>query len=1574
MNRIKQLLKRGAALSMAVLMAVGMLPLDVAAADGTVKIYEEEVYNEGGDILNPFDGKLKIGISSDKKVASVEDNGTVCGNNDFYWDVNINNADSIFVGKSQEEVEAMTERPDVVSGATISWKAIRNGVLEAFREDAAASSGITCPTQPLDLEKWKAYRNQNKKRYTVLKVPVHFYNATKEAYSIGDGGLVSEAYVMLFPGTSTTKDIEIRLQFKEMSFGGASSGISSLYYFSSKEDMDKWNNNVDKSTIKDVLVDSVDSSGNLKQVSFVLPSKDSVVWMSGKVPAMGNQTPVMRLGIDWDNATAVEGKDLLNYFISTFKDNLNKDYYADTYAPYYESHLYDAQEVASAEDATDTDITTAIQNLSVDYQNRTRYLKQKIVLQSVDKYLAAAQEDFSDESWQFLQDEAVEAKDWLSGNEWTYKDVTEYDNRLKEAARKLQVKEGLVPYSTRVRELLYETKLYKSADYLEASLTFLPYTTQYVERDIKGADEFVCREQLKKLETAIKSYIFKKRVVIGNGTYTVKAIPYVKAGDAYEETDILKDYVDLDNIKMVISNNRPTFTFSTNQKSKDTQELPAAHFSTAQMKIYEAQNYGAVSNVTTFTKEIGDRTVYFATSLEVRMPDQVDRDHMYLEGSIYNNIDGTKEDFKVYLDVDYENAQTVETPPETTVDKSKLKEILDTYAEDTVDGLVSMGYTKESVQNWIDGLTAAKKVYRSSKSTQAEINQQVNKLNNLEASLIKYSKLYDNALQSAKEILSVSANRSKFTDESVANLQSVYNESKKVSKLENPANEDYDKAAKALNEAMDSLSPVTGDWADKTDLKYYIDAANNLSADIYTQDSYQAMLDTLQEANAVYEDHKASQTKVDSQCLSMYAAIKALQERGEGDVNTAGLLAEIAKAKALNEADYTVDSWKTLQEVLSEAEGILTKEGLTQDEVSDATQKVKDAVDALQKAVTEADKDALNNKIAEAEAKAQEEGYTAESYQALQTAIAAAKSVAENEAATQEEVNAQVDALDAAIQAMVEDKPSGELQDGTYQLPVSLWKAASDGASVGNGAVDGPGRLVVEDGMGTLYITLQKMENVGAEGYLAELNLMENIQFNDNGYPEKYDKVPSTVVSTFEGVYDTYNDPDKGTDTKWKGKLYPREISIPVDIQSQQEYLWGHVYVPVMNALSAGMGDQELRIKLGWSELKAEEGDAKVDISRLEAKLEEAKAVEGKEYTVDSYQALQSAITAAEAVLGKADATQEEVDAQEAALTAALKALIKETPETVDKSGLNEQIQKAEKLKETDYTKDSWSTLEEALEMAKEANDNEEATQAEVKEAKDKLETAIKSLVSRTLDKDNLEDGKYELEVHLWHASKNQASIGDAALNHTGLLEVKDGVYTLTVSGHPITMGSITASLVSMEIQQADGSYQAAKVTASDIEGGKPSQFQFVLPSKEEYIPVKIDPEVEAMGGAVEARLKLGWSTLKSVDDDTKVDDNVENEVVKGQGDDGNGGDDTTNGTNSGTNNGTNTAKTGTGSAGTGTTSGGGTSTGSGSAAKGTQASSVKTGDETKVAATIFLCAGALGAGAMLLRRKRELR
>ena len=37
MNRIKQLLKRGAALSMAVLMAVGMLPLDVAAADGTVE-------------------------------------------------------------------------------------------------------------------------------------------------------------------------------------------------------------------------------------------------------------------------------------------------------------------------------------------------------------------------------------------------------------------------------------------------------------------------------------------------------------------------------------------------------------------------------------------------------------------------------------------------------------------------------------------------------------------------------------------------------------------------------------------------------------------------------------------------------------------------------------------------------------------------------------------------------------------------------------------------------------------------------------------------------------------------------------------------------------------------------------------------------------------------------------------------------------------------------------------------------------------------------------------------------------------------------------------------------------------------------------------------------------------------------------------------------------------------------------------------------------------------------------------------------------------------------------------------
>lgn len=70
-----------------------------------------------------------------------------------------------------------------------------------------------------------------------------------------------------------------------------------------------------------------------------------------------------------------------------------------------------------------------------------------------------------------------------------------------------------------------------------------------------------------------------------------------------------------------------------------------------------------------------------------------------------------------------------------------------------------------------------------------------------------------------------------------------------------------------------------------------------------------------------------------------------------------------------------------------------------------------------------------------------------------------------------------------------------------------------------------------------------------------------------------------------------------------------------------------------------------------------------VDTSALEAAVAEAEALDENAYTADSYAAVESALTAAKAVLADPTATQEEVDAAAKALSDAIDALVIRTTE-----------------------------------------------------------------------------------------------------------------------------------------------------------------------------------------------------------------------------------------------------------------------------------------------------------------------
>ena len=114
--------------------------------------------------------------------------------------------------------------------------------------------------------------------------------------------------------------------------------------------------------------------------------------------------------------------------------------------------------------------------------------------------------------------------------------------------------------------------------------------------------------------------------------------------------------------------------------------------------------------------------------------------------------------------------------------------------------------------------------------------------------------------------------------------------------------------------------------------------------------------------------------------------------------------AAVAAAAALNEGDYTAESWTALETALNAPVG---------KDIAAATKAITDATAAL---VKDIDYSALNDAIAIAEA-LKKEDYTSESWTALETALAAAKAAAEG-AEDQAAVNAALKDLNTAIASL----------------------------------------------------------------------------------------------------------------------------------------------------------------------------------------------------------------------------------------------------------------------------------------------------------------------------------------------------------------------------------------------------------------------------------------------------------------------------------------------------------------------------------------------------------------------------
>lgn len=308
-------------------------------------------------------------------------------------------------------------------------------------------------------------------------------------------------------------------------------------------------------------------------------------------------------------------------------------------------------------------------------------------------------------------------------------------------------------------------------------------------------------------------------------------------------------------------------------------------------------------------------------------------------------------------------------------------------------------------------------------------------------------------------------------------------------------------------------------------------------------------------------------------------------------------------------------------------------------------------------------------------------------------------------------------------------------KDGVYQINGVLKHASSSQDSMGNGAIKKPMELRIKNGEATLRLELvalsSKLGSINFKGYLAYMNYFPDWHGGSNGYTLPTEEEPvATEVESY------YEEKDNGYDC-------PHYLKMPVTFYEKE--VWTQIFVPVMETIAAGTGEQYARLQLDWSTLK------------IVGDLPEETTTEDK---------------------GDTTTTSKK----------------EETVKTVDKTVLHTLILSATSMaaRENIYTSSSIKALKTAISSAEDVFYNEKATQAQVNAQAKKLSKAVVNLeqkavsgtsssTTESLNINSLSDGTYVVDGAVYKTDQNTTSMADDAINHKVKLTVKKGKYNLTL-------------------------------------------------------------------------------------------------------------------------------------------------------------------------------------------------
>ncbi len=510
--------------------------------------------------------------------------------------------------------------------------------------------------------------------------------------------------------------------------------------------------------------------------------------------------------------------------------------------------------------------------------------------------------------------------------------------------------------------------------------------------------------------------------------------------------------------------------------------------------------------------------------------------------------------------------------------------------------------------------------------------------------------------------------------------------------------------------------------------------------------------------------------------------------------------------------------------------------------------------------------------IAEAEALVKESGYTADSLSALETAIAHAKTVAEFPE-TQQGVTDEIAALQAAIDGLVIDTAALEAliaqakELDTEGFTAETVEALNSAITAAEAVVANPESVqAVKDAAAALQAAMDglKIDTAALEALIAQAK-----EIDTTGYTAATVEALNSAITAAETVaanpesVQAVKDAAAVLQAAMDGLVIDTAALEALIAQAKELDTEGYTQESIdalNNAITAAetvaaAPESVQAVTEAIAALRAAIDGLAVDTTALEALIAQAKGLDTEGYTAATVEALNNAITAAEAVIKAPESVQAVKDAA-AALRAAMDGLV------IDTAELEALIAEAEAINTEGYTTGTVNALKSAIAEAKNVVANPSSVQA-VKNEIVRLQNVMNSLIPITKDlRAAIENAEKKLNMDIY-SPKSKAALQEKADAGKELLNAIDNgerfvSYEEVVEATNAINDAIAALIEGVLLGDADGSNTVNVLDATQIQ-----KFLADLISEDEIVRLAADANKDGKisildATTVQIRLSLG--------------------------------------------------------------------------------------------------------------------